>query len=110
MAAATFDPLVTAAAIAAATAIQERHLLASLVPRHPQPQPQQRIFSESQILMLKRHHERQVQLQRLLQISAINDRQLLTYQRRPQADLALAAIERAEYEEPNKKRRRKEDK
>ncbi len=108
MAAVTIDPLVTAAAVAAATATQERHLLASLIPRHPQPRPQQRIFSNSQILMLQRHHERQVQLQRLLQISAINDQQLLTYQRRPQAD--IAANERAAYEEPNKKRRRKEDK
>ena len=74
MAATTIDPLATAAAAAAASAIQERHLLASVIPEHLQ----QRIVRERQILMFQRH-QRQVQLQRLLEISALNDARFLSH-------------------------------
>lgn len=94
-------PTSTAAANAAATAIQERHLLASYIPEHLR-----------QLLILQRH-QRQVQLQRLLEIFTHSHQQLLSYQvakqRRPQADIDIAAIERADYEEPSKKRRRRNE-
>ena len=112
MARAAIGPLTTAAAVAAVPAIQERQFLASILPEHPQ----QYIFDERQILMLQmrqRHRLQQVQLQRLHEMSALNEEQYLSYhhmvtQRRPRAD-SSAAMKRAKGQEPSTKRRRRED-
>eukprot|EP00985_Skeletonema_marinoi_P014734 scaffold7520_cov140-Skeletonema_marinoi.AAC.4 len=113
LARAAIGPLTTATAFAAATAIQERQFLASILPEHPQ----QYIFDERQILMLqmRQRHLRQVQLQRLHEMSTLNEEKFLTYhhmvtQRRLRADSASAAIEGTKGQEPTgTKRRRRED-
>eukprot|EP00984_Skeletonema_dohrnii_P012767 scaffold5207_cov96-Skeletonema_dohrnii-CCMP3373.AAC.14 len=110
MARAAIGPLTTAAAVAAIPAIQERQFLASILPEHPQ----QYIFDERQILMLqmRQRHRLQVELQRLHEMSALNEEQFLSYhhmvtQRRPRDD--SAAMKRAKGQEPSTKRRRRED-
>eukprot|EP00985_Skeletonema_marinoi_P014737 scaffold7520_cov140-Skeletonema_marinoi.AAC.7 len=103
-------PLPLPMARAAIGPLTERQFLASILPEHPQ----QYIFDERQILMLqmRQRHRLQVQLQRLHEMSALNEEQFLSYhhmvtQRRPRAD--SAAMDRAKGQEPITKRKRRED-